>query len=179
MLSHKIAVNQATQIQELDIWRYIVRLLGRPSYCATLYHLCHLNYPKSNIINHFTTKFHLFWSLCESAKLYHCQNSTYCKKWIFERSIVIFFIKPLLCNTVFCFAWSGVEGTAEIFTLSFERSQRMLRIMPHKGNSFKFVSLLKNCKNIMEKKQRERQLWRNSISYKKSRRKFLQKLALL
>ena len=59
------------------------RLLGRPSYCATLYHLCCLNYPKSYIINHFTTKFHLFWSLCDCPKLYHCQNSTYCKKWIF------------------------------------------------------------------------------------------------
>ena len=67
-------------------------------------------------------------------------------------------MKALLCNTVFCFAWPGVEGTAEFFTLSFERSQQMLRIMLHKGIFFKFVSLLTNCKNMTEKKQKEREL---------------------
>ena len=50
-------------------------------------------------------------------------------------------MKALLCNTVFCFAWPGVEGTAEFFTLSLERSQQMLRVMLHKGNSYKFVSM--------------------------------------
>ena len=74
----------------------------------------------------------------------------------FLRSIGIFFIKALLCNTVFCFAWPGVEGTAEFFTLSFERSQQMLRIMLHKGNSYKSVSSFQQyifdetnfCKNL-------------------------------
>jgi hypothetical protein len=44
----------------------------------------------------------------------------------------------------------------ELFTLSFERSQQMLRVMLHKGNSYKFVSLFQQytffetnlCKNL-------------------------------
>ena len=45
----------------------------------------------------------------------------------FFKDQLVYFIKALLCNTVFCFAWPGVEGTAEFFTLDFERSQQMLR----------------------------------------------------
>ena len=66
------------------------------------------------------------------------------------------FYKSSPCNTVFYFAWPGVEGTAEFFNLSLERSQQMLRVMLHKGNSYKFASLFQQyifdeinfCKNL-------------------------------
>jgi hypothetical protein len=73
---------------------------------------------------------------------------------------LVYFLQKLSSVTLYFallgLAWPGVEGTAEFFTLSLERSQQMLRVMLHKGNSYKFVSLFQQyifdeinfCKNI-------------------------------
>ena len=71
------------------------------------YHLFRLKYPKVNIINHFTTKFCLFWQLRNHDKLYHCQNSTYIKKWNFKYQLV-YFLQKFFSVTLY-FALLGLE----------------------------------------------------------------------